>query len=133
MGKTTEVDLERFFLALSDKTRLRILNLIGDDEICVCFFVEVLAELQPKISRHLGVLRDLGLVSARKDGKWMHYRIETPKHPHAAQVLADVRAWLKDDKEMQRDRVRLVKVCCGSCLPPALNGAPLPASILAER
>lgn len=133
MGKTAEFDLEHFFLALSDKTRLRILNLIGEDELCVCFFVEVLDELQPKISRHLGVLRDLGLVSARKDGKWMHYRIETPKHPHAAKVLADVRDWLKDDKEMQRDRARLVKVCCGSCLPPALNGAPLPASILAER
>jgi ArsR family transcriptional regulator, arsenate/arsenite/antimonite-responsive transcriptional repressor len=133
MGKTTEVDLERFFLALSDKTRLRILNLIGDDEICVCFFVEVLDELQPKISRHLSVLRELGMVSARKDGKWMHYRIEIPKHPHAARMLEDVRAWLKDDKEMQRDRARLVKVCCGSCLPPALNGAPLPASILAER
>jgi ArsR family transcriptional regulator, arsenate/arsenite/antimonite-responsive transcriptional repressor len=131
MGKMAEFDLERFFLALSDKTRLRILNLIGEDELCVCFFVEVLDELQPKISRHLGVLRDTGLVSARKDGKWMHYRIETPKHPHVARVLADVRAWLKDDKEMQRDRARLVKVCCGSCLPPALNGAPLPASIVA--
>ncbi|MBL8202684.1 MAG: metalloregulator ArsR/SmtB family transcription factor [Blastocatellia bacterium] len=133
MSKTAEFDLEQFFLALSDKTRLRIINLIGEDELCVCFFVEVLDELQPKISRHLGVLRETGLVSARKDGKWMHYRVETPQHPHAAKVLADVRAWLKDDQEMQRDRARLVKVCCGSCLPPALNGAPLPASILAER
>lgn len=133
MGKTTDFDIAHLFLVLSDKTRLRILNLIGDDELCVCFFVTVLDELQPKISRHLAVLRDAGLVSARKDGKWMHYRIETPKHPHAARMLADVIAWLKEDKEMQRDRARLVKVCCSSCLPAALDGAPLPASVVAAR
>jgi ArsR family transcriptional regulator len=48
-----EFDKESFFLALSDRTRLRLLNLMGDDEVCVCFFVEILQTNQPKISRHL--------------------------------------------------------------------------------
>lgn len=47
--------------------------------------------------------------------------------------LADVKAWLKDDKEMQHDRARLIKVCCSVCLPPALEGAPMPASVVMER
>src|SRR4030081_1734805 len=46
-------NVERFFQALGDNTRLRILNLIGDQEICVCYFVEILGGPQPKISRHL--------------------------------------------------------------------------------
>lgn len=133
MKKSNDFQPEQFFAALSDRTRLRLLNLIGDDEVCVCFFVEVLGELQPKISRHLGVLRDVGIVSARKDGKWMHYRIETPANPHAAHLLAKVRAWLQEDKAMQRDRARLIKVCCSACPPIAITGAPLPASVMAAR
>lgn len=127
MGKTTDFDMERFFVALSDKTRLRLLNLMGEDEVCVCFFVEVLDELQPKISRHLAFLRDAGLVEARRDGKWMHYRITTPPHEHAARILKDVFSWLKEDKEMQRDRVRLMKFCCMPSPPVQILGAPKPA------
>lgn len=133
MGKTTDFEMERLFFALSDRTRLRLLNLMGEDEVCVCFFVEILAELQTKVSRHLATLREAGIVSARRDGKWMHYRIVTPTHPHAARVLGEVLTWMKDDKEMQRDRARLVKVCCSSCLPAPLVGAPLPASLLLAR
>jgi ArsR family transcriptional regulator len=75
--------MERFFVALSDRTRLRILNLIGDGEVCVCFFVEVLEEHQRKISRHLAYLRRAGIVTPRREGKWMHYRISPPPDPHA--------------------------------------------------
>ena len=62
------------FQALGDNTRLRLLNLMGDQEICVCYFVEILEQPQPKISRHLAYLRRAGIVAARRDGKWMHYR-----------------------------------------------------------
>ncbi|HMB28511.1 MAG TPA: metalloregulator ArsR/SmtB family transcription factor [Blastocatellia bacterium] len=62
-----------FFVALSDRTGLRILNLIGDDELCVCFFVEVLEENQPKISRHLAHLRRAGIVAPRREGKWKEF------------------------------------------------------------
>ncbi|MCV4655760.1 metalloregulator ArsR/SmtB family transcription factor, partial [Escherichia coli] len=65
--------LEKLFLALSDRTRLRLLNLMRNGEICVCFFTEVLGESQPKVSRHLAYLRNAGLVKARREGKWVHY------------------------------------------------------------
>src|SRR5262245_12357577 len=128
-GLTRTVDMERFFRALADRTRLRLINLMGGSEVCVCFFVEVLGATQPLISRHLAYLRRAGIVAARRDGKWMHYRILEPRDPFAASVLADVRAWLASDPEMQREHKRLVKVCCGAELPVQLQGAPRPASV----
>ncbi len=80
--------MERFFQALGDNTRLRLLNLMGDQEICVCYFVEILEQGQPKISRHLAYLRAAGLVAARREGKWIHYRLVTPTEPHAAEILS---------------------------------------------
>src|SRR5512141_1139481 len=71
----TDTSLEVVFAALADRTRLRLLNLMSRGEVCVCFFVEVLDEPQPKISRHLAYLRHAGLVQARRDGKWIHYGI----------------------------------------------------------
>jgi len=125
-------DMEEMFKALADRTRLRLLNLIGDDEVCVCFFVEVLGTNQPKISRHLAYLRRAGVVAARREGKWMHYRLASPPDEHAARVFAEVRAWLAQDREMRRDRERLVKVCCALQLPVQLQGAPRPASLTAR-
>ncbi|MGI9106692.1 MAG: ArsR/SmtB family transcription factor [Pyrinomonadaceae bacterium] len=125
-------DLEKLFKALADRTRLRLLNLIGNDEVCVCFFVEVLGTNQPKISRHLAYLRRAGVVTARREGKWMHYRIAVPQDEHAARVFAQVRAWLAQDRAMQRDRERLVKVCCAPQPPVPLQGAPRPASLAAR-
>jgi len=128
MGDGKDVkDKELFFSALADRTRLRLLNLMGSDEVCVCFFVEVLQTNQPKISRHLAYLRRAGIVNARRDGPWMHYRINEPSDPDAAQVLEQVLDWLAKDREMQKDRQRLVKVCCAPQLPVAIKGAPRPA------
>lgn len=128
MGDGQDVkDKELFFSALADRTRLRLLNLMGSDEVCVCFFVEVLQTNQPKISRHLAYLRRAGIVNARRDGPWMHYRINEPSDPDAAQVLEQVLDWLAKDREMQKDRQRLVKVCCAPQLPVAIKGAPRPA------
>lgn len=124
-------DMPLFFQALADKTRLRLINLMGADEVCVCFFVEVLRAQQPKISRHLAYLRKAGVVAARREGKWMHYRIVEPSDPHAARVFKEVRAWLAADKEMQRDRARLVKVCCAPRQPVSIQSAPRPASLAA--
>lgn len=123
-------DKDLFFRALADRTRLRVLHLMGDDEVCVCFFVEILRTNQPKISRHLAYLRRAGIVGARRQGPWMHYRIVEPSDPDAAQVLKDVLAWLANDREMRRDRERLVKVCCAPQLPISIQGAPRPAGIV---
>ncbi|HET6976072.1 MAG TPA: metalloregulator ArsR/SmtB family transcription factor [Pyrinomonadaceae bacterium] len=124
---------ELFFKALADGTRLRLLNLMGADEVCVCFFVEILKTNQPKISRHLAYLRRAGIVNARRDGPWMHYRIAEPSDPDAARVLKDTLAWLASDREMQRDRARLEKVCCAPQLPVAIQGAPRPASLAGSQ
>jgi len=66
-------DLLQVFKALSDETRLRILKLLEHGELCVCDVVAALDIIQPKISFHLGVLREAGLVKDRRVGKWMHY------------------------------------------------------------
>ena len=128
MSKTGKnIDKEAFFRARADRTRLRLLNLIRADEVCVCFFVEILKTNQPKISRHLAYLRRAGIVGVRRDGQWMHYRIVEPTDKEAARVLRDVLEWLASDREMQRDRERLVNVCCAPQLPVHIQGAPRPS------
>jgi len=126
-----DYDIELLFKALADRTRLRVINLIGDEEICVCFFVEVLKTNQPKISRHLAYLRRAGLVSTRREGKWMHYRLVEPPDQHAASIFREVRTWLANDPAMQRDRSRLLKICCGLQLPVQLQKAPRPKALVA--
>ncbi len=121
--------MDLFFQALGDNTRLRLLNLMGNREICVCYLVEVLEQGQPKISRHLAYLRRAGIVAARRDGKWMHYRIVMPPNAGAAQVLSQTLAWLKEDRAMQADRARLSKACCNPAKFVALQGAPLPVPV----
>ena len=126
MPAKSPFDIERFFQSLGDKTRLRLLNLMEDREICVCYFVDILGQPQPKISRHLAYLRSAGIVAARREGKWMHYRIVMPPHAGAAQILRQTLASLKREKMMQADRARLAKACCAPKNISALEGAPLP-------
>jgi ArsR family transcriptional regulator, arsenate/arsenite/antimonite-responsive transcriptional repressor len=126
--KTKSFDKEQFFRALADRTRLRLLNLMRGDEVCVCFFVEILKTNQPKISRHLAYLRRAGIVGARREGQWMHYRIVEPPDAEAARVLTETMRWLEGDDEMQRDRDRLVRICCAPQLPVNIQGAPRPLS-----
>lgn len=87
MPETTLADLEKLFLALSDKTRMRLLTLMVDGETSVSFLADSLGESQPKISRHLAYLRNAGVVSTRRDGKWIYYQIEPQLDPSIARVL----------------------------------------------
>ena len=128
MIRARQFDLPRFFQALGDDTRLRLLNLMGEQEVCVCYFVEILGAPQPKISRHLAYLRNAGIVSARREGKWMHYRLVMPSHAGASRVLRQTLDFLKEDRTMRADRARLTKACC-SPAKYALDGAPLPAPV----
>lgn len=129
MAAKMAFDIERFFQALGDKTRLRLLNLMGDQEICVCYFVEILEQPQPKISRHLAYLRNAGIVNARREGKWMHYRIVMPPHIGATQILRQTLTVLKEEKAMQADRARLTKACCAPKKTASLERAPLPITV----
>lgn len=119
-------EMENLFLALGDKTRLRLLNLMREDEVCVCFFTEVLGESQPKVSRHLSYLRNAGIVSARRDGKWIHYRIEEPKDSFTAQILRDTLQWLASQTETQNDYQKLAIACCAPNAPVTIARAPKP-------
>lgn len=123
-------EMETLFLALADKTRLRLLNLMREDEICVCYFTEVLGESQPKISRHLAYLRNAGVVSARREGKWMNYSIEMPENHLAAKILQDTLGWLKSQSDMQADFKHLAKVCCAVDVPVTIARAPTPKMFL---
>lgn len=82
-----------------------------DGEVCVCFFAEALATNNPKISRHLAYLKRASLVVGRRQGKWMHYRINAPKERKVAEVFAATLEMLKDDPQMQADREKLTGVC----------------------
>jgi len=105
-------DLVRLFAALADPTRLRLLNLMSGREVCVCYFVEILKEEQPKISRHLAYLRNAGIVIARREGKWMHYSIQRPDDERASSILDATLESFKTDREMQADLSRLDRACC---------------------
>ena len=122
-------DLALFFAALSDQTRLRLLNLMNGREVCVCYLVEILGQGQPKISRHLAYLRKAGVVEARREGKWMHYRIVSPKHEGASKLLSDTLGVLREQKAMQADLARLERACCSPHRSPGLEGAPMPIQV----
>ena len=124
-------NLENLFSALADRTRLRLINLIGESEVCVCFLVEILKISQPKISRHLAYLRRARVVTARREGKWMHYRLTEPPDEHAARIFREVRTSLYEHPEFERDREKLEKVCCAVQLPLQLRRAPRPVGIAA--
>jgi ArsR family transcriptional regulator len=71
--------LEDFFAALGDSTRLRMLRLIDDEELCSCEVMAALELTQPTTSHHLGILERAGLLSSRRNGKWVFYKITNPK------------------------------------------------------
>ena len=123
--------MELFFAALADRTRLRLLNLMGEDELCVCFFAEVIGTNQPKVSRHLAYLKRADLVSARRDGKWIHYRVTPPENKTAAEVFGKIKEMFREDNEMKNDRLKLSSVCCTpqSQQSISIQGAPRPQSI----
>src|SRR5580658_6269609 len=98
-------DLSLFFAALADKNRLRLLHLIKDGEICVCYLQGVLQTNQPKISRHLAYLKRAGLVEARREGKWMHYRLKKLE-TGLEQILADTLNRLQKEPQIRKDDQR---------------------------
>jgi ArsR family transcriptional regulator, arsenate/arsenite/antimonite-responsive transcriptional repressor len=121
--------LHLLFRALADPLRLRLLNLIADREICVCYLVEILRMSQPKISRHLAYLRRAGIVAARREGKWMHYKLVIPSDEAAAGTLRDVLRRLREMPAMRRDVTRLASACCAPEKFEVPASAPQPQEI----
>jgi ArsR family transcriptional regulator, arsenate/arsenite/antimonite-responsive transcriptional repressor len=127
--KEKPLALDSLFRALADPTRLRLLNLIADKEICVCHFVEILKMSQPKISRHLAYLRRAGIVSARRQGRWMHYRLRAPGDAIAAAILKGTMAHLRQLPDMERDLAKLETTCCAPVLLQVSRQAPQPLTL----
>jgi len=108
-GRAAVDQLQEVFKALADSTRLRILALLGNNEVCVCHLHDSLGLPQPTVSRHLAYLRRTGLVTVRRDGVWMHYRVSTSLAPIAQRVvdvavesLLEVPTTSQDRKQFQR-------------------------------
>jgi ArsR family transcriptional regulator len=123
-------DMASLFKALGDPTRLRILGLLLAGEVCVCHIHESLNIPQPRASRHLAYLRRAGLVEARREGLWMHYRLaQLPDPAHGAILDAVTRALTQLDSA-RRDALRLQKRtgCCLPSLPPVRLSAAFPTS-----
>jgi ArsR family transcriptional regulator len=128
-SRTAIDELEHVFKALADKTRLRILGLLGNDEVCVCHLHDSLGLPQPTVSRHLAYLRRSGLVTARRDGVWMHYQVSPTLDPVARGVvdaavhaLTHVAATARDRKQYQRSfgTLQPLETCAGgSCCAPS--------------
>ncbi|MDY6862146.1 MAG: metalloregulator ArsR/SmtB family transcription factor [Thermodesulfobacteriota bacterium] len=113
--------LQSIFKALSNETRIRILKLISQRELCVCELMQVLDMTQSRISRHVNLLKQAGLVKDRRDGKWVYYSIDAKSfNPYAKDILGLFYGWLNNDKVVKMDLKNLSKakrlsetnICC---------------------
>ena len=116
---STKISVDGMFRAFSDRTRLRILNLLRGGELCVCDIVRVLELPQPKISRHLAYLRKAGLVEARKEGLWMHYQLAPAGGEFHESLLKCLSCCFGCVPELAGDVRKLKGKCCDS---PARDG-----------
>lgn len=122
-------DLQDLMLALADKTRLRLLSMMRREEVCVCYFTAVLDAPQPTISRHLAYLRSKGLVEARREGKWMHYRMVRPKDASLARALEQVLDAAAEDAQIKADNKRMKAACCDPAKLVGIADAPIPVKV----
>ena len=103
-------DLVKVFKALSDETRIRLLKLLQQRELCVCEIMQALDMTQSRVSRNLGILKDAGLVKDRRDGLWVHYSLnEDSFDNYAGPVMELVKHWLDDDSAVLNDQLELSK------------------------
>ncbi|MCK5366398.1 MAG: metalloregulator ArsR/SmtB family transcription factor [Gammaproteobacteria bacterium] len=98
----------KLFACLSDCTRLRLLALLsGDDALCVCELVHALADIQPKVSRHLASLRECGLVTDDREGTRVYYRLAPELPPWAERVVRLAASAIAEEAAYRDDRARL--------------------------
>jgi ArsR family transcriptional regulator, arsenate/arsenite/antimonite-responsive transcriptional repressor len=113
MSRHLAVDLRpmaRMFKALGDDTRLRIVALLTQGELCVCHLEDVLEVPQPNVSRHLAILRTAGLVEARREGTWMHYSLAEREDPECAHQIDALCKQFGNRKLLKRDLEKLVNL-----------------------
>ena len=102
------ISLEQLIQALVDQTRLRsVLLLLQEGELCVCELVFALGEIQPKISRHLALLRDLGVVSSRRQGQWIYYQLSPELPGWALSVIESMQLGAENTEPFSTDLANL--------------------------
>lgn len=111
----TTLDLETIFRALSDRTRLRILNMLRLGELCVCDLVAILEVPQPTASRHLAYLRKTNLVQARKEGLWHYYRLTASQTAFHQKLQSCIEAAAGIDAQLTADLEKLKFGCRSGC------------------
>lgn len=97
------------FKALSDQTRLRIVVLLLEKELCVCQLETALGISQSKVSRHLSVLKNAGIVKTRRDGLWIYYSIEEPKNKVEENLFKSLKKYLSKEKVFSIDLSNIKK------------------------
>ena len=102
-------ELVRTFKALGDETRIRLLKLLEQRELCVCELMQVLNMTQSRISRNLGILKNAGLVKDRRDGLWVHYSFNEEAKPQIQRLLQILKDSCNDDKTIVKDITALSK------------------------
>ena len=103
-------DLVKIFKALSDETRIRLLKLLQQRELCVCELMQALNMTQSRVSRNLGILKNAGLVKDRRDGLWVHYSLDQKSfNKYAMPLLELLRDWANDDEMILEDLNELGK------------------------
>ena len=108
---------DTLFRAFADRTRLRILSLLRDGELCVGDLVELLDVPQPTTSRHLGSLRKSGLVACRKEGQWALYSLAEPADELQRRLLDCLEPCASEVKQLAQDarRARALRKKGGCC------------------
>jgi len=105
------VEKTKFFKALSDLNRLRILKMLQTKHLCVCEITEVLGLATSTVSKHLSILKDIGFIIEEKDGKWVNYRINPhPSDSRISSILTSLDFWISDDKTIINDKEKIQKV-----------------------
>jgi ArsR family transcriptional regulator len=101
------------FKALSDPTRLRLATLLAiKGEVCVCYLAGALEAQDFKVSRHLGILRAAGVVEARREGTWMHYKLASPRSEVERCLFDCFRRHLRSHPTVKADLKRLSRATC---------------------
>ena len=104
-------DFVRVMKALSETNRVRILKILQQEPRCVCDIRTALGIAQPTVSNHLKVLEEAGLVTYRKQGLWVHYRLtDGGRSPYAASLLGQLRHWLENSPEIKQVSETLSKM-----------------------
>lgn len=121
--KPPQMDLIQIYECFCDRTRLRILNLLGQGPLCVCHFQEILSEPQVKISKHLGYLRERGMVVAEREQNWMMYSLPRKRAPELEANLKCLQDCVHSDPAFKRDLKALAKLRSNCCEPGGILAA----------